>query len=703
MGSSGVAKPAIVINFLASLNMLSSACIDILIREVMCSPEVWHGKPVTRSEPMSGQSAAGKLFILAVLVALTAILAVACGGEASPTDSPASTAALVTAATPTPTPSPSPILGTTAEPADAATPTTSPESTPTPTQTPFPKPVAGLEANADAGPAPFTVVFTNLSENAGSYEWDFGDDTSSASGTADESLSHEYTTAGTYEITLTAFPLVEPGQSSVETVTITVVPGPLFELKIEPDALTATPTQEQSFTTIAVDQFGNQISGLSYVFSVAENAGEVDDTGQFTAGTIAGSYSGAVAVEAVQGSVTETAAVDITIEHGALDHILLTPETVQLGIGVEQNFSAVAVDAYDNPVTEAQTDWTINEAIGTIAEDGTLSVGTLAGTFEQSVKVVAWFGSATVEATASVTVNPGPPAALSVAPIEVAAGDTRQLQASVVDEYGNAIEGVEVTWSVPDGNAGSISSSGILTAGEVVGAFSNAIEANATIEGLTTGSSVNITPGPLAQVVIAPDPVSIGMEITQQFVAVGADLYGHRISGLAFNWSLEEGGGTINAGGLFTSGTTPGSYNKTVKATAVQSGLTASDTASVNVEPDRISFVSNRNNGQFDVYLMNMDGTNTRQVTNVSAFSAAWSSSGRRVLYYSPLSGGIVATNDDGTWPVLLVESTFGDLSELPRSPVMSPNGGKIALVIETVPRDATGALDFEHSVEIFF
>ena len=186
---------------------------------------------------MSGHSPDGKVSILAVLVALTAILSVACGGEIGPTPSP--TTALGQGGPLTL--EPSPIVTPTGEPVPSPTAAIAPTPTPTltPTPTPIPKPAAGLEVNADAGQAPFTVVFTNLSENAGSYEWAFGDDTTSTSDTADEPQSHEYTTAGTYEITLTAFPLVEPGQSSVATITITVEPGPLFELKIEPGALTA--------------------------------------------------------------------------------------------------------------------------------------------------------------------------------------------------------------------------------------------------------------------------------------------------------------------------------------------------------------------------------------------------------------------------------------------------------------------------------
>ena len=386
-------------------------------------------------------------------------------------------------------------------------------------------------------------------------------------------------------------------------------------------------------------------------------------------------------VEAVQGSVTETVAVDITIEHGDLDHILLTPEKVELGIGEDQKFTAVAVDAYDNPISEAEITLAVEKAVGEIAEDGTLSVGTLAGTFEQGVKATAWTSGATAEATASVTVNPGPVAALSVTPIEVAAGETQQLQASIADEYGNAIEGVEVTWYVSDENAGSISSSGLLTAGEVVGAFGNAFEANATIAGLTTSSSVNIKPGPLAQVVIAPDPVSIGMEIAQQFVAVGADRYGNRISGLGFTWSVENGGGEVNSNGLFTGGTTPGTYNKTLMASASQGDITVSDTAGVIVEPDRIAFLSNRDGNFPDIYVMDADGSNVQRVTRseIGLQRPSWSPDGKRIAYAIDNSdsggfGHIFVINDDGNWGSTVLSESFPTWE-----PAWSPDGTKIA------------------------
>ena len=62
--------------------------------------------------------------------------------------------------------------------------------------------------------------------------------------------------------------------------------------------------------------------------------------------------------------------------------------------------------------------------------------------------------------------------------------------------------------------------------------------------------TVTIEPDVLEQVIIAPDTVEIGMGMTQQFVAVGADQYGHRILGLDFSWSVQAGG-TMDADGLF--------------------------------------------------------------------------------------------------------------------------------------------------------
>lgn len=275
------------------------------------------------------------------------------------------------------------------------------------------------------------------------------------------------------------------------------------------------------------------------------------------------------------------------------------------------------------------------------------------------------------------TATPMPiPAALSVTPIEVAAGSSQQLSATFEDKQGNPIGEAQAAWTVLDANAGSITPEGLFTAGEVAGSFDGVVQVESTRGGLMATASVTIVPGPLEQVGIAPESVEIGMEMTQQFVAAGADRYGNRISGLRFSWSLGVGGGTIDASGLFRAGSEPGSYDETVKATTSQGGVARSTTASVTVEPDRIAFVSKRDAKELtdaqDLYLMEADGTNVKRLTTSGAFDPSWSPGGRRITYFR--DGNVRAVGDDGEWLITILDERFRV-----ENPAWSPDGTKIA------------------------
>ncbi len=72
------------------------------------------------------------------------------------------------------------------------------------------EPIANFNIVGNGGTAPCTILFENSSENATSYEWQFGDGSTSS----EESPSHEYITGGTYTVKLTA--TGEGGQHMVE-------------------------------------------------------------------------------------------------------------------------------------------------------------------------------------------------------------------------------------------------------------------------------------------------------------------------------------------------------------------------------------------------------------------------------------------------------------------------------------------------------
>ena len=270
----------------------------------------------------------------------------------------------------------------------------------------------------------------------------------------------------------------------------------------------------------------------------------------------------------------------------------------------------------------------------------------------------------------------GPLDSIEVPPLEIAAGETQQLEVIATDQYGNRLSKFDVVWTIANENAGSITETGILMAGEVAGTFSKAVEVKVTQGDVIRTAVVPITivPGPLEQVVIAPNPAEIGMEMTQQFVAVVADRYGNRISGLAFSWSVENGSGIIDKAGLFTAGTDPGTYEDTVKVEATQGSVTRSGTANVTVEPDRILFISGQWAERMDIHIMDADGSNVKQLTDTSVTEGKFSSSpdGRRIVYESgSIRGEIMVMSADGSGKLSLIKKYAA-------SPAWSPDSTRL-------------------------
>ena len=372
---------------------------------------------------------------------------------------------------------------------------------------------------------------------------------------------------------------------------------------------------------------------------------------------------------------------------------MINPETADLDIGQSQEFSAEAVDVYGNGIPEAQLIWEVAERVGTIIGDGFLTTATEAGIFEQAGVVTAVLGSVSTGAAASVTVNQDPVHDLSITPVEIAVAATHQLKAIATDQYGNRVTRVEITWAVLDANAGSIAPTGFINAGEVARSFPGAIEAKAIQDDLarTATTSVTVTPGPLDQVVIAPDTVEIGMEMSQQYVAVGADQYGNRIEGLTFSWSVETGGGTISSTGLFFSGSEPGTYNQTVKVTTSQGDITRSSNASVTVEPDRIAFFSTRNADQTDIYIMNADGSNVQRLTADGGLWATWSPDGRRIAYTNctSLTCFTYVLNDNGSQKNIISEKDAAWAA-------WSPDGSRFAFTSDRDGDDEIYVMDLD-------
>src|SRR5512139_3567951 len=82
------------------------------------------------------------------------------------------------------------------------------------------------------------------------------------------------------------------------------------------------------------------------------------------------------------------------------------------------------------------------------------------------------------------------------------------------------------------------------------------------------GADTTILSGPLDHIIVTPTLATVAAGGVQQFTAQGYDAAGNLIPNLPFSWQVVNGGGTINAQGLFTAAIAGGLYVNTVQASS---------------------------------------------------------------------------------------------------------------------------------------
>ena len=156
-------------------------------------------------------------------------------------------------------------------------------------------------------------------------------------------------------------------------------------------------------------------------------------------------------------------------------------------------------------------------------------------------------------------------ATITVSPTtaSLAVNATQQFTAVGTNANG-AVVSITPTWSVVAGG-GTVSSTGLFTAGPLAGTFPGTVRATSgTISGT---ASATVTAGALASITLTPAPATLAINATQQFTAVGRDA-GNNVVAITPTWSVVASGGSINSTGLFTAGTVAGTFTNTVRATS---------------------------------------------------------------------------------------------------------------------------------------
>jgi hypothetical protein len=206
--------------------------------------------------------------------------------------------------------------------------------------------------------------------------------------------------------------------------------------------------------------------------------------------------------------------------------------TVEVGTAMQGNILALtSISLKDNASLAGRA----------LARNGAVTLGT-----NNRITVPGGSGSGTVGALATITVTPNPDTLFF--------NQTQQFTAVGRDANGNVVP-ITPTWDV--GDAGTISNTGLFTAGTMSGYWLNGIAARSG--GISGYASIKVkksAPGILATITVTPNPDTLFFNQTQQFTAVGRDADGNVVA-ITPSWDVGDAG-TITNTGLFTAGTMSG-------------------------------------------------------------------------------------------------------------------------------------------------
>jgi hypothetical protein len=198
------------------------------------------------------------------------------------------------------------------------------------------------------------------------------------------------------------------------------------------------------------------------------------------------------------------------------------------------------------------------------------SIARVAAVFMVALSAAACTDSTGPEQLESLTMTPAATTVQPTGTVQLSAVGTRAGQ-SVTNLLGQ-------TYTVTSGG-GTVSATGLFTAPGTAGTSTITV----TCGGRTATATVTVVAGALALITVTPNPVTLGIQTTQQFTAVGHDAFSNVVAITPAWTATPAAGGITAAGGMFTSGTTLGTFANAVTATA--GGLSGSATVTVVAGP----------------------------------------------------------------------------------------------------------------------
>ncbi len=352
--------------------------------------------------------------------------------------------------------------------------------------------------------------------------------------------------------------------------------NPPDHLVLSPASITIAAGGSQTYHAEAFDRnnvdLGEVTGATSFALDGTGCGGPSCSSTKAGSHTVTGVYQGVVTGSAI-----------LTVTAVSLDHLTLSPSTAAVVAGATQSYVVEGFDLYGNDLGDV----TPSSALS-IAPDGTCANGSCTATHSGAHTVTATVSGKT--ATGSLTVNPGPLAAIFLNPgnLTVPAGVGQTYYLVTTDQYGNAIAIVSSGFGLTIGPP-TMPCNGTTCSATKVGTY----QVTASYEGLTATTAQTVAPGPLDYLALTPVTATVVAGGTQVYAVEGFDQYGNDRGSLVSSTFLSVTGGTCS--GMSCMGMTAG--NQTVAASSGGKTATAVLTvipgplARINVTPSTTSLV----------------------------------------------------------------------------------------------------------------
>ncbi|MGA7317415.1 MAG: hypothetical protein WBX22_25985 [Silvibacterium sp.] len=409
-------------------------------------------------------------------------------------------------------------------------------------------------------------------------------------------------------VTITATSVAAPNQSAKASVTITAA----TTLTISPSLPQVKPGGQVQFTAsgpgsgvVIWSASGSGCSGIS--------CGSISAGGLYTAPATAPSPATVVVTATSLLNLSILGSTTVTISSGTQVGVTISPASVQLNTGAQQQFKAAVTGSSNTAVTWSVTGFgCAGVTCGTVTSSG-LYTAPATPPNPSFVNVTATsVADPTKSSSAIVTIAQEIGVSISPVSAQLAIGASQQFTAKVT---GTTI--TSVTWSVTgSGCAGSacgtITTAGDYTAPDTVPTPAQVtVTATSTADGVTSASAKVSIIIPI-QVTISPINAIVTIGNQQQFRAT--------VSGTkntAVTWSVSGAGcsaaacGTITSAGLYTApASVPNPAGVTIKATA-QANTSSSASAAVTIAPANNAKL----NGQYAFQFTGFDSNGVYQAS----------------------------------------------------------------------------------------